>query len=342
MIANELSYDPWQFYRGKAKPVSATSGIAWSDYERMGTIKAGEGLAKRRWIPAFAFDDAKLRAVLLKIGQRHVGLGCEITDWQEVNRQATEASFRKSSEHLPAHQKWTVESHQRAVRRAGSFLAMYAAVAFHYWRRAGDSVSVADTLGLTPQLVRLFSVRMVEVAKTLGFETYAPHPTAGKKKGKRAAEARRASLRRRLYGSPVFDEKVHCFRCKIERIAPGQKWHCECCAAKRREEHRLKRGRENRAKRKAAEALEAAQPRKRKEYRPKPKSEWKYRNHYSPKGYTRKHFAPGTDETTHCWVCKVNPKSPRYKWWCEGCGEKHRITERERNRRLRAEERRAA
>lgn len=249
MIDMDLQYDPWQFFKIRSKPVSAETHIAYEDYTRMGTQEVGLGIGKRRWIPAFAFNDEQLRAVLLKICQSRVGGHYRETDWQKANAAATDKVLRQSSENLPVHQKCTVDSAQRAVRKAGSYLGMYAAIAFHYWRRGADSLAVAELLDLPPLLVRRFAVRMVEKANELGFKTYAPHWSAGKKKPHKQREARRATIRRRLYGSTKFDETIHCYRCRVARIARGQKWHCEKCAARRREESRLATIRKRWAKR---------------------------------------------------------------------------------------------
>ena len=56
---------------------------------------------------------------------------------------------------------------------------MLVAIAFRSWRLGMDSVEVAETLGTTPQAVRVYLWRFRDIAKRLGFEVGRAGHTAG-------------------------------------------------------------------------------------------------------------------------------------------------------------------
>lgn len=238
--------DPQLFFdqpREHKYMVSQETNISWDDSRSMGIRGKTSYNQKVRYTPQFAHNDEQLRAVILSMGttflNSRLAAAGPVTDWQEINRKCTAYILNLSSEAMAESQKPTVEIFQVAVRHCGSYLAIFAAIAFHYWRRGQDSIAVAEMLAITPGNVRQHAFRMVEHARELGFETYAPHHTEGqrhKDRGRKFLEARRATLRRKLYGSPEFDEAVHCYRCRVNPIAPGQRWHCVQCAARRRKE----------------------------------------------------------------------------------------------------------
>lgn len=234
--------------------------LSFNDHQRMGTVSLVSKEGKKRWIPKFAASDEQLRAVLLRVGSSGAGGGALpwITDWRDLDARCTTRILSRSAKGLPESQKPTVERLQQAVKKAGSYLALYLGVAYHYWREAEDCVTVAEILDMTPVQVRMYAQRMVVIARELGFETYEPHPTAGREKSNHAVEARRATLerhygnpaqqdgklrnaarrdiRQRLYGSPEFDETKHCWDCRI--ALKKFRWLCEPCKESRRQRAR--------------------------------------------------------------------------------------------------------
>jgi hypothetical protein len=69
--------------------------------------------------------------------------------------------------------------HRDAIKRAGGYLELQAAIAFRAWRLGMDSVGVAETVGLSPQAIRQALWRMRYAAKQLGFEVGRAGHTAG-------------------------------------------------------------------------------------------------------------------------------------------------------------------
>lgn len=184
----ETHFDLWQFYRHHSRTVSAETGLGWDDMERIGPIGPANGVeaGKLRWVPKFAFDDQQLRTVICRVGLYynnywHITPDWATVDWKRIDRDCTRAIMRRSSRGMPKYQKATVDQQQRAVRKAGSYLALYIGVAYHYWRRGLDCVTVAELLAMNPPQVRKYAATMVRHARALGFETFEHHKTAGRK-----------------------------------------------------------------------------------------------------------------------------------------------------------------
>ena len=71
-----------------------------------------------------------------------------------------------------------------AVRRAGGYLQLQGAIAFRAWRLHQDSITVADSLGLTSMNIRVTLQRLRDTAEQLGFPVGKHHPTRGTKRRK--------------------------------------------------------------------------------------------------------------------------------------------------------------
>jgi 2-hydroxychromene-2-carboxylate isomerase len=224
------SFDRWQFDNRPVR-LSRESEIDWNDYHQMHSEHHGPGEGKKRWTPRFASDNEKVRAVLLAIGWRLLHGNAPQpadVDWQELNRQCTDYVLGLK---IPEYQKYTTIGLQRAVRHAGSYLGYHAGVVNFFWREGLDSATVASVMDVSPTQVRQVAWRMRTVAVKLGFEIARPKISGPATNLRRRNAARRATLRRRLYGSPEFIEGKHCWNCKVNLVAEGNKWHCANCAA---------------------------------------------------------------------------------------------------------------
>jgi len=166
-----------------------TTGIAFSDYQRMQTRTHVGNLPV---VPPFSQNDRQLQWVLLVRAWLYVhGRGGrfvnpktipETIDREAINHEATAKALRgyEISESAPAVQHAILEAHKAAVKRAGSFLAFQASVAYRAWRQNQSSVAVAESLGITPWCVRQHLSRLRRVAERLGYEVGPPGRTAGR------------------------------------------------------------------------------------------------------------------------------------------------------------------
>jgi hypothetical protein len=189
---SNLHFDPHQFAgRRGAYAASAETSISFADYGRMHT-ETHRGI--RPWCPPFALNDSQLQQVLLLRAWRYThnrGIPAA-ADRDKINRRATALALRGNvvSADVPQIQREIVEKHRAAVRRAGGFLQLHAAIAFRSWRLGMDSVEVAESLGMTPWSVRQSLWRLRAVAKLLGFDVgRAGHSAGMKRKHKRKCRA---------------------------------------------------------------------------------------------------------------------------------------------------------
>jgi hypothetical protein len=137
----------------------------------------------QRWIPAFYSNDAQLRAVLAKavvaysFRSRRVPENLS-TDLANLQRIAIERQVRvEDAEH-----SWnaTIE-HLNAIRTAGSYLALLAAISYRAWRLGWHDRDVAEAVGLTEKGVARILYRLVFHGEEMGFETYKRRSDAGEK-----------------------------------------------------------------------------------------------------------------------------------------------------------------
>jgi hypothetical protein len=140
------------------------------------------------WVPPFAMYDSQLQKVLLirawryTNGPRRLPIPDLATiNREEINQAATAKALRGYTirPDAPAIQHQAHAMHLESVRRAGGFLQLQAAIAFRAWRLGMDSVGVAETVGSTPQAVRVALWRFRDIAKRLGFEVGRAGHTAG-------------------------------------------------------------------------------------------------------------------------------------------------------------------
>src|SRR5262249_335586 len=197
---SSLHFDAFQFAGRRTRPVDAeytlegwtSNGLAFEDYERMSSRSSSVPLRHRRWTPAFAASDEKLRRVLLCRGWLYLHgmakLDSAPSDRETINAAATKkaleltkVSFSSCSVQKRAENK----AHVAAVRRAGGYLELQSAIAYRAWRLGQNSVGVAEALGMTPMAVRVNLQRLCEVARRLGYDTFRRHFSFGRLRPKR-------------------------------------------------------------------------------------------------------------------------------------------------------------
>lgn len=186
---SSLHFDPFQFAGRRSLPVHAeytqdgwtSNGISYEDFGRMSSIPSSVSLRHRRWTPAFAASDEKLRRVLLYRARRYVHAKPGITpdlDWKTINAAATKKTiegYPAFFQNCPAHKQCESVAHVVAVKHAGGYLELQAALAYHAWRLGQDSIAIAEALHMSPQSVRVNLQRLCDVARSLGYETFARH-----------------------------------------------------------------------------------------------------------------------------------------------------------------------
>ena len=124
--------------------------------------------------PAFYTNDAQLRAVLARAVVSYAFRSKRVpdnlqTDLISLQRIAIERQSRVEE----AHQLWnaTVE-HVNAVRQAGSYIALLAAISYRAWRLGWHTEDIANEQGMTTGGVKRILIRLCEYATELGFQTY--------------------------------------------------------------------------------------------------------------------------------------------------------------------------
>lgn len=186
---SSLHFDPCQFAARRSRPVDAeftqhgwtSNGISYEDFGRMESRRSSVPLRQRRWTPAFAASDDKLRRVLLHRAWMYLHggrLASVPDDWKTINAAATKKGmeiFTRRFTNCPAHKRCESAAHLAAVKQAGGYLELQNALAYRAWRLGQDSVAIAESLGMSPQSVRVNLQRICEVARKLGYETFSRH-----------------------------------------------------------------------------------------------------------------------------------------------------------------------
>lgn len=209
---NDLQFDQHIFAGRRHLPVEAeytqngwsSNGVSHEDYSRMQTQNSSVSRRCKRWTPAFAGSSDKLRRVLLERGRLYLSsghsAGHSASDWRTINAAATKKALAGFDyQNCPEHKRRENEAHVAAVKRAGGYLEWQGAIAYRAWRLGQDSVAVGESLGMSPSSVRQNLVRLCDVARDLGFETFPHHHTfrdargARKAARKQAAEAQKAA-----------------------------------------------------------------------------------------------------------------------------------------------------
>jgi hypothetical protein len=194
---SSLHFDPCQFAARRSRPVDAeytsegwtSTGLAFEDYERMSSRASSVPLRHRRWTPAFAASDEKLRRVLLHRAWMYVHGAKAIStpaDYKAIDAAATKKALELSKVHFincPAHKRAENDAHMAAVRKAGSYLALQNAIAYRAWRLGQDSVAIGESLGMSPQAIRVNIQRLCNAARDLDYETFPRHHSLGKPRG---------------------------------------------------------------------------------------------------------------------------------------------------------------
>lgn len=171
-----------------------STGIAFDDYARMSTQVRKLNAYRRGPAPAWAFNDSKLRAVIVNcIEARSVNSIQKIdrtgTDVQRLARaQARLAGKRanlearidrlcrqyvaakNSGEQAAKELAQKVEEVDTQLRLIDNPAKYYAGVAYHYWRSGLNSVETGQQLGIKPPHVRALLWRMGKAAGQLGYD----------------------------------------------------------------------------------------------------------------------------------------------------------------------------
>src|SRR5438309_2044216 len=128
---SNLHFDQYQFagrYHRKAVGAEFTqngwtsNGISYEDYGRMESRPSSVPLRHKRWTPAFAASDDKLRRVLLHRAWFYLhgsGLASPPDDWKTINDAATKKvleRFKTSFQNCPAHKCRESAAHVAAVK----------------------------------------------------------------------------------------------------------------------------------------------------------------------------------------------------------------------------------
>jgi hypothetical protein len=196
MNHDDLQYDRWQFAnRYQKMPAGAKTSIAFEDY--LQSMHTERRKVQSAWVPPFALNDKQLQKVLLLRAWRYthqgksVGKPPEHIDPVETNRAATAKAIlgHKIGKDARPIQHEMLRRHKAAIKHAGGYMQLHAAIAFRAWRLGMDSVAVAETVSMTPQAVRQSLWRMRDTARDLGFEIGRAGYTAGTKRPKKQVPA---------------------------------------------------------------------------------------------------------------------------------------------------------
>jgi hypothetical protein len=170
MSSIALSFDRHQFAGWQPSHFvkdMTDAGLAREDRENIHTERHATRL--RKWIPEWAASDEKLRAVL------SARIQCHATHFRSYLRRGLSGS-----------ELAILVRHKAAIKRAGSYEALHAAIAYRSFRLGWHSSAVAESLGVTAAMVRMNLMRMRDTARRLGFEENEPqHWSRGVKHGPR-------------------------------------------------------------------------------------------------------------------------------------------------------------
>jgi hypothetical protein len=174
----ENHFDRCQFDGREAKKSSKETRLAWSDCDNIGIVSHSGYLGA---IPAWATDNEQLKAVICLRDERH-------------------AARISNVEQLPAEYL----AHDKAVKRAGSYKAWLAGIAYRAWRQGLDSVAIGQEMDMSPVSVRQQLYRMRLAARDLGFDPgYQPSGKIQLRSRQRSCPNARDPKRWRLYRNLV-------------------------------------------------------------------------------------------------------------------------------------------
>jgi hypothetical protein len=132
------------------------------------------------YIPPFAFNDEQLRHVLCSRAYRYVHHSQPVPmtwDYVAVNEEATVMALagHEIEAGAPEVQHDIQDRHIAAIKRAGGYLELQAAIAWRSWREGMPSPAVAESLGVSPWMVRQALRRLRAIASKLGYEVGRRH-----------------------------------------------------------------------------------------------------------------------------------------------------------------------
>lgn len=132
------------------------------------------------FVPPFAFNDDQLRMVLCHRSWRYLHTHKEAPaswDYAAVNKDATSKALAGYEIDVDAGeiQREAQAKHIAAVKCAGGYMELCAAIAWRSWRLGMPSPEVAASLGVTPWMVRQSLRRLRGIAASLGFEVGRRH-----------------------------------------------------------------------------------------------------------------------------------------------------------------------
>jgi hypothetical protein len=213
----DLSFDPHQFLR-RTKAVTAETGIAFSDYEKMHIERHSTKVWRRRPEKiAWAFNDTLLKNTILTFLERRyfVPQLPDLTDEERIARIEAHAKWRETSrqihlnDRLDAYKKakdedapakrlkeleieaQNADSRLRFDRRP---VELVTSIVYLSYRLGFDSTQVAEQLGILPPHVRIVLMRLNFVAADLA--TGRPYkPVHCKGRGKHRPWSKRELVR---------------------------------------------------------------------------------------------------------------------------------------------------
>jgi hypothetical protein len=169
-----------------AYPASKDTRISTEDYQRgMHTTRGARPLRRKECIPEWANNDTKLRLVISQRVYSYVNyrFNALVPEDFVADLPSLKALSDTMTERMAAHppvngQQEQFQKHIDAVRRAGGYAPLIAAVAYRAYRLCEDSVLIAQGLGITPVCVRQHLNRLRRCARDLGLEGPSQHWSA--------------------------------------------------------------------------------------------------------------------------------------------------------------------
>ncbi|MFZ0738443.1 MAG: hypothetical protein WAM96_15215 [Candidatus Acidiferrales bacterium] len=179
-----LSFDNCQFEK-RAKAVSATTGISFSDYQRL-HVERRKSQRCKKFIPAFAYNGQQLRMVLATAawryarGQLSFPEGISLAELKQITDQKFENWCNRRQDHLTGAQRALIQRHILSISHAGGWLQLHSAIAYMSWKLGIPSTQIAERLYMTAPGVRIILHRLTKIARLLGFDTFKPGSWMGK------------------------------------------------------------------------------------------------------------------------------------------------------------------
>jgi len=210
-------FDLHQFAK-RSRAVSAETGIAHSDYRRMGKEKREH----RKNIPPWANGDEKFRQVILLRLKRYVhshgrgrNVGLDGTEnLRELEENAMTANFRMFQRgSLNDFQQNIVDVHMNSTRNG--LAGLWTRIAYLAYRMSFDSLTIGREVGIKAAAVRQHLKRMNECARSINPEWCLPPRVSKPKRRKPLHGAHVARLRERGMHYPEIASRL---RYSLQRV----------------------------------------------------------------------------------------------------------------------------